>query len=271
MAGGLGCCGDRQRQAVGHAQLFDHQVHTRGLFGDGVLDLQARVHFKEGDRAGLAQQVFHRARAHITRPGADVARGLVDAFALLVAQEGRGRFFHQLLIAALQRAVARAQHHHVAVRVGNHLSLDVARLVEELFDEAFAAAKGGDGFARGRGEELFHLVHAPCDLHAAPAAAERGLDDDGQAVLLGKGQHVRRVLHRVLGACDQRRAHIQRHFACADLVAQQCDGFGLGADPDQARVEHGPCKGFAFRQKAVAGVHSVGTAFLGDVDDFGDI
>src|SRR5256885_3630848 len=57
----------------------------------------------------------------------------------------------------------------------------MAGAVQELLDEAFAAAEGGDGLAHGRVKEFLDLVHAPRDLHAAPAAAEGGLDDDGRS------------------------------------------------------------------------------------------
>jgi hypothetical protein len=53
MAARRGRFGDRQRQAVGHAQLLDHQVHARGLLGHRVLDLQAGVDLEERDRARL--------------------------------------------------------------------------------------------------------------------------------------------------------------------------------------------------------------------------
>ena len=92
--------------------------------------------------------------------------------------------------------------------VGDHLRLDMARAVEELLDEALAAAEGGDRLAHGRLEELRHLVHAPGDLEAAPAAAEGGLDGDRQAVLLGEGEDLRRVADRPGRAGDQRRADL---------------------------------------------------------------
>jgi hypothetical protein len=96
------------------------------------------------------------------------------------------------------------------MRVGHHLRLDMAGLVEELLHKAFAAAKGRHGLAHGRGIQLGHLVHAPGDLHAAATAAKGSLDDDGQAMLLGKGQHFVGILDGVGRAGHQR---------CADLSA----------------------------------------------------
>jgi hypothetical protein len=55
------------------------------------------------------------------------ARGLAD--------EGRRRLLDHLLVAALDRAFALMQVHHVAVRIAQHLDLDVARALDELLDE----------------------------------------------------------------------------------------------------------------------------------------
>jgi len=65
----------------------------------------------------------------------------VDLLALRVGQKRRGGLFDQLLEAALQRAVAGACDDDVAVLVGDHLRLDVARLVQVALDEALAATR----------------------------------------------------------------------------------------------------------------------------------
>ena len=195
----------------------------------------------------------------------------MDALALLVGEEGRRRLLDQLLVAPLQRAVARAEHDHVAVCVGEHLRLDVPGPVEELLDEALAATEGGDGLAHGGVVQLGHLVHAPGDLHAAAAAAEGGLDDDGQAVLLGKGHHLGRVLDRAGRAGHQRRADFQRDPARLHLVAERGDGVRRRADPGQAGSDHGACEVGALGQEAVARVHRVGAAARGDGDQLVDV
>ena len=77
-------------------------------------------------------------------------------------------------------------HDDVAVAVGEALGLDVARVVEVALDEALAATEGGDGLADRRVEQLGDLLERAGDLEAAAAAAERRLDGDRQAVLLGE-------------------------------------------------------------------------------------
>ena len=66
----------------------------------------------------------------------------VEELGLLLGEERRGRLLDQLLVPALQRAVAGRDDDHVAVRVGQALGLDVRGLVEIALDEALAAPEG---------------------------------------------------------------------------------------------------------------------------------
>ena len=177
-----------QRLAVGDAEHLAHQVDAGDLLGDRVLDLQPGVDLEEGNGAVLADEEFAGA-------GADVAglfagspwtpRGARSS--CCVGQERRRCLLDQFLVAALQRAVPGGDDDDVAVGVGQALGLHVPGPVEVALDEALAAAEGGDGLADGRVVQLRDLVDGAGDLEPAPAAAERGLDRDGQAVLLGEG------------------------------------------------------------------------------------
>src|SRR5690606_1489095 len=118
-------------------------------------------------------------------------------------------FLDQLLVAALQRAVACADHDHIAVRVGDDLRLDVARAVEILLDEALAAAKCDQSLAPGGFEELLHLSKVVGDLQATPAAAMRCLDRNGDADLAGKGECLSGTVDRVFAATGKRRADLR--------------------------------------------------------------
>jgi hypothetical protein len=70
----------------------------------------------------------------------------------------RRRLLDQLLVAALQRAVALAEVDRGAVEVGEHLDLDVARAFEVALEVALAPAERGLGLALGGLERLAHLV-----------------------------------------------------------------------------------------------------------------
>ena len=70
-----------------------------------------------------------------------------DLGALLVVDGGRGRFFEQLLMAALDAAFALAQDFDVAVLVGQNLEFDVARRADVLLQVDVGGAEGRAGFA----------------------------------------------------------------------------------------------------------------------------
>ena len=138
-------------------------------------------------------------------------------------QERSRCLFNEFLVAALQRAVAGGDHHDVAVGVGQALRLDVARGVQEPFDETFAAAEGGGGLTHRGLEEFGDFFPGAGHLDAAAAAAESGLDGDRQAELVHELQDFLGRFHRIGGAGHLGGPDLFRDVACLYLVAQ-CDG-----------------------------------------------
>ena len=98
------------------------------------------------------------------------------AFRVCDGQVGGGAFLIELLVAALHGAVALPEVEGVAVQVGDDLDLDVAGMLEVLFEVDLGAAEGGLrlglGLVQGRLQGQFVGGHP----HAAAAAARRGLD-----------------------------------------------------------------------------------------------
>ena len=172
-------------------------------------------------------------------------------------QERRGGLLHQLLAAALQGAVAGADDDHVPVLVGHDLRLDVPGAVQEALHEALAAAESGDGLAHGRLEgrlDLLDLVH---DLHASPAAAVGGLDDDRQTVRLSEGPRLGGVSDRAVRPWSQRRPGLASDGPGGHLVPQVPDHGRRGPDPGQPCVDHGLREVRVLRQEAVPGMDRV--------------
>jgi hypothetical protein len=194
----------------------------------------------------------------------------VDLRALLVGEERRGRLLDQLLVAALQGAVPGADHDHVAVGVGEHLRLDVARLVEVTLDEALAAPERGDRLAGGALEQGRDLLGGAGDLEAAAATAERGLDRDRQPVAGGERDDLVGVLDRLGGAGHQRGTGALRDVPGGDLVAEVPDRLRGRADPGQARVQYGLGELGVLGEEAVPRVYGVGLRLLRDVDQLVD-
>ena len=263
--------GDVQRLAVGDAELFAHQVDARGLLGDRVLHLKPRVDLQERDQPVLADQVLDRACAVVVGLFADSLGRLVDLLALRVGQERRGCLLDQFLEAALQRAVAGTRDDDIAVLVGDHLRLDVARLVQVPLDEALAAAERRHGLA-GRGVEQFgDLLDGAGHLHAAAAAAERRLDRHRDAVLLGERDDLVGVLDRIRGARNQRRLGARGDVPRGDLVAEVADGLRARTDPDQVRVDDRLREIGVLRKESVAGVDRVRTGFRRRIEQLAEV
>ena len=195
----------------------------------------------------------------------------MDAGALVVGQERGGRLLDQLLVAALQRTVAGPQHLDRAVPVGQHLRLDMAGAVQELFDIAFAAAECRDRLARGGVEQLLDLVQIAGHAHAASAAAEGRLDRQGQPVFAGKGQRLGAAGDGAGAARNQGRAHGLGDLSRADLVAKRVDHVGVGPDPEDARSLHRAGEIGVLRQEAIAGMDRVDLSARGDGQHLGRI
>src|SRR4051794_35516713 len=102
-----------------------------------MLDLETRVHLEEEHLASIRQQELQRARALISdRRGQ--AQSMAGELSADLGRDGRRRcFLEHLLMAALRRAVALTEMNPVAVRVEQDLDLDVARALDQPFqDEA---------------------------------------------------------------------------------------------------------------------------------------
>src|SRR4029453_17016020 len=114
--------------------------------------------------------------------------------------------FDELLVAPLQRTVPRADHDHIAVLVGEHLSLDVAGPVEVTLHIAPTPPEGGERLPGGRFEEDRNLLLGAGHLQPAAAATEGRLDGDRQAVLTGECAYLVRPRDRLGGFRPPRRA-----------------------------------------------------------------
>ncbi len=166
-----------ERLPVGDAHLAGHQVDVGDLLGDGVLDLDPRVHLDEHVVAALVEEELDGARIRVVDLAGERHGVVADGLPQLLGQVRRGRQLDDLLVAALHAAVALEKVHHVAVGVGEYLDLDVARVEHGLLevDHRVAerrlrlAARRLDGFGQSRGFGY--------PAHAAAAAAGHRLDE----------------------------------------------------------------------------------------------
>ena len=123
----------------------------------GMLDLQPGVHLHEVEAAVLGGDELHRAGADVADRLRGIAGRLAHLGAALRRHAGRWRFLQHLLVPALHRAVALEQVDAVAVRVAEHLDLDVARLQHVLLDQHVVVAEARLRLALARGERRLEV------------------------------------------------------------------------------------------------------------------
>ncbi len=255
-----------ERPTEGELDLGTDDVDAGDHLGDRVFHLETGVDLHEVEVHVLVDQELHGAGVGVVgglgrldRGGADVGQQL------LVGNQRRGDL-DELLVAALDGAVAGAQMDHLAVVVGDDLHLDVLGGDHHLFEVDVVVVEGGLGLGAGRGQlglELFFVLH-PAD--SPPPATGGGLEHHRIAVLLAEGQ---RLLdpgvagREVGGAGYHGDAGLLHDLAGGDLVAQGLDHLGAGTDEDDARLMTGLGEIGILGQKAVAGVDGVGLGLLG--------
>ena len=189
--------------AGGDAQLRLDEVDVGDFLGDGVLDLDARVHFDEHVLAGTLPD---RVDEEFDGAGVDVVQRLRELHGVAVerlpdtfVQVWGRRDLNHLLVAALDGAVALEEVHDVALGVGQDLDLDVPGAQDGLLEEHGGVAERGVRFAHGGLQglgERFAGVHA---AHAAAAAAGDGLGEDREADLVRGRDQLVQVLRRLAG------------------------------------------------------------------------
>ncbi len=93
----------------------------------------------------------------------------------------RGALLPDLLVPALQRAVALAEVDGVALAVAEHLDFDVARPREIFLEVDGVVAEGGLGLGARSCKRLRQTLGRLSDLHAASTAAGGRLDQHRKA------------------------------------------------------------------------------------------
>src|SRR5206468_3268009 len=117
------------------------------------------------------EQELDRARARVA-DGARRGEGGGRHLGTETRGEHRARrLLDDLLVAALDRALALAEMDERAVAVAQHLHLDVAGTDEELLEVDAPVGEGGPGLAPGGGERVRQLGPARHRAHALAAAA----------------------------------------------------------------------------------------------------
>ena len=148
--------------------------------GDRVLHLQARVQLEEEELALLVHQELQGPRGAVVPRLHRPQRRLLHRLARRGRQVRRRRLLDQLLVAALDGALAVAAHQRAALAVGHHLDLDVAGALQQPLHVEAAVAERRLGLALGHleraagGRPRAPRAACPCPLRPPPPSAGSG-------------------------------------------------------------------------------------------------
>ncbi len=99
-----------------------------------MLHLEARIHLEEIELTVFGEKELNGSCIGVSnRPGCLDCR-LSHALADLPSHDRGGRFLHDFLMPALQRALAFTQRHHLPVLVGENLNFNVSRPLDQFLD-----------------------------------------------------------------------------------------------------------------------------------------
>ena len=125
----------------GDGDLKFDEVEAGDLFGDGMLDLEARVHFEEIKIEICVDEKFDGACIGVAACAREADRGVAHFFAEVGRHDRRRSFLDHFLVAALDRAFAFAERNDAAVMVGEDLDFDVVRAFPDIFRDRDAGRR----------------------------------------------------------------------------------------------------------------------------------
>jgi hypothetical protein len=261
-----------QRATCGQPQLLANDVDPRDQLGHAMLDLESRVDLEEVERPVRGTQEFGGGRVLEPRRGCQRDRHRVQLAPLGHGEARSGRLLDQLLMTALQGAVALAKRHDGAGSIAEQLDLDVAGRDDLALEVDRAVAKRGQRLgrpARERGGQLGRLrdpAHPP-----SPATGSR-LDEEWKPDLRRRGDDPLNVV----GAVHRRRLQRARHDRDADvpgkasrvkLIAERLDACRTRSDERHTGFLEPASKCRSLRQEAVAGMDRVRAGRCGGIDN----
>ena len=258
---------DRERLAGRDEHLLAHDVDAGDGLRDRVLDLDAGVHLEEEVLAFLSEKPFDRSGRAVRHRTCGLDRERADVRTELRADGGRGRLLDELLVAALDGAVALAEMDDVPVTVREDLHLHVARVVEVPLDVHGRVREVRLALPLSGFEGTLDVVGRAGDAQPLPTATGGRLDRDRIADLVGRREHVGGASGRGRRSRHDRNPGFAHPRASRDLGAHGLDRVGRRADPHEPRRLDVARESGVLREEAVTGMDRLGSRSACDLDD----
>ena len=232
-----------------------------------MLDLQARVHLQEVEAPLPVHDELHRTGRFVVHRPRQRHRLPAHGPAGLRVDERRRRLLDDLLVPALDRALALAQVEGVPVPVRKHLDLDVARLLDEPLDEEAVVAEARPRLAPRALEPLAAFGVVARDPHPLAPASGARLEHHRIADLAGDANRLVRIGHHPRVARNGADPGLLRDALGGDLVAHRLDGARRRADERDAGIRQRLAERAVLGEEPVAGMHGLRAARAAGGDD----
>ena len=216
--------------ACGDLNLVLHEITTIDLFGDRVFDLNAGVHFHEVEIPVIVDEILDGAGILISDAFAEFDRGIAHLFAKLGGHERRWTFLHDLLVTALQGAIALTEVYDAAVLVAEDLKLNVVGINDELLDVNGTVAKGFFGLHAGGVVALNEASLVAGDAHAATTTTGDGLNHHGIPNLAGHTKGLGLIRDDAIATGRNRNASSTSAVTGGIFVAHHANRLGCRAN-----------------------------------------
>ncbi len=257
----------REGLARSNPQLLLHEIQAGHHLGHRVLDLEARVHLEEVETAVPVDEELDGPGVAVTASTSNSQGCVPDRLSLAIG-EAHGRcLLDELLVAALDRAVALAEVQLVAVIVDDDLSFDVPRILQVLLDVHGRIPEVSVGFSGSTLERLVDVARRTHDAETLAAATVSRLDGHGKPHLVPKPgdftgcpeglERPGHGGHLGLFGCETGR----------DLVTHHCDRRGRWADPDHPGLADLARKLCVFSEESVTGMNCFGAGLRRHPED----
>ena len=237
-----------------------------------MLHLHPGIDLDEIKRPGIGVHEKFRGAGVAVTGGGRQPEGVAAEFVALPGIEiGRRGALHDLLVAALHRAVAFEEVDQVAVGIAKDLHLDVAGALHQFLQVNLVVAESRKRLSPRHRDFLPQARRIPDHPHAPSAAAPTGLEH--QRIADGFGQFVCGVgiVGQGIGGRHHRNAGGLRQRSRAHLVADTSHHVGWRTDKDHPGLAAGLRELGVLGKKPVSWVHGVDPGLPGDAQDGLDI
>lgn len=263
--------GEAEGFAGGEEDLEFDEVSASDFFSDGMFNLDAFVDFKEVEVAFVINNEFNSAGVGVLGQFAELDGGAAGFFddisKRFVVEQGRGSFFDEFLVAALNGAVSFAKVEDFAFAVAEDLDFDVMGVFDKFFDVNVGVAKALFGFAAG-GMVAFAKGDVVVDnAHASAAAAGDGLDHYGVADFFCDREGVFFGVHSACRSGRNGNAGFLGEFAADGFVFKGVHSGGAGADETDFATFANFGEVGVFGEESVARMDGVDVSNFGGADE----